>query len=112
MFFIEHGFLLLISMCIPNYTLQFVRCRLGLERCVSGLNGNPGKVVYEKSYREFESPSLRAFKKLPLRKGIFCCAERSTTTACRAREIRKTFPYRRWKSTWLRGSRKMYSWSP
>jgi hypothetical protein len=30
-----------------------------MERCVSGLNGNPGKVVYEKSYREFESPSLR-----------------------------------------------------
>ncbi len=36
-----------------------VKLRTQQERCVSGLNGNPGKVVYRKRYREFESPSLR-----------------------------------------------------
>ena len=35
-----------------------------MERCVSGLNGNPGKVVYPKGYREFESPSLRSSSKV------------------------------------------------
>ena len=30
---------------------------------MSGLNGNPGKVVCQKWYREFESPSLRSFER-------------------------------------------------
>lgn len=37
--------------------------------CVSGLNSNPGKVVLEKSNREFESRRFRQIQRQPLRIG-------------------------------------------
>jgi hypothetical protein len=37
-----------------------------LERCPSGLRSTPGKCVYGKTYRGFESLSLRQFTTLEL----------------------------------------------
>ena len=45
------------------YTFLKEMSIFSMERCVSGLNGRPGKSVYQQWYREFESRLLRQIER-------------------------------------------------